>query len=137
MSEKILFVTGRLAEHALRVTLSELASASGFEYHIQVLPITVAALMTPRWIAARLEIPEGTTRIVIPGYCDGDLEPLREATGLPLVVGPKDLRDLPHLFDQQKKPPDLTPLVDRNHCRDQLRSPVTSGWYNRNGPLVG
>lgn len=93
----------------MRVTLSELASASGFEYHIQVLPITVAALMTPRWIAARLKIPEGTTRIVIPGYCDGDLEPLREATGLPLVVGPKDLRDLPHLFDQQKKPPDLTP----------------------------
>lgn len=107
MSEKILFVTGRLAEHALRSTVVDLASSAGFEFNVQVLPITVAALMTPKWIAPRLEIPAGTTRIVIPGYCDGDLQPLLDVTDLPLTVGPKDLRDLPNLFDQQKKPANL------------------------------
>ena len=101
--------------------MSEVASASGFEFHIQVLPITVAALMTPAWIAARLEIPAGTTRIVIPGYCEGDLQPLREVTDLPLIIGPKDLRDLPLLFDQQKKRPDLEPwsieiIAEINHA---------------------
>ncbi len=49
--EHYLFVTGRLAEASLRRVVEELASPAGFDYSIAVMPITVAALMTPKWIA--------------------------------------------------------------------------------------
>ena len=101
LGEKIHFTTGRLARAALERILADLASQAGFEYSIQTLPITVAALLTPKWIAPRLEIPAGTTKIVLPGYCDSDLTPLRGVTDLPIVIGPKDLRQLPEFFGQK------------------------------------
>ena len=52
--EHIQFVTGRLAEHSLREIVVPLAQQVGFDYTIDVLPITVAALMTPEWIARRI-----------------------------------------------------------------------------------
>ena len=55
-SERIHFVTGRLAEHALRKEVAALAHEVGFKFTIEVLPITVAALMTPAWIARRVQI---------------------------------------------------------------------------------
>ncbi len=96
--QHIHFVTGRLAEHALRQTLEPLAKEEGFTYSVDVLPISVAALMTPRWIAARLNVPESTSRIVLPGYCDGDLSPVTAATGRAVELGPRDLRQLPKYF---------------------------------------
>ena len=42
--ENIHFVTGRLAEHALRSILEPLADAAGFDYSVAVMPISVAAL---------------------------------------------------------------------------------------------
>ena len=74
-----LFVTGRLAEPALRNVVSRLE----IEHQIAVMNISVAALMTPRWIARRLEVPPGVDNIVIPGLCDGDVDTLEQATGLP------------------------------------------------------
>ena len=96
--EQIHFVTGKLAEHALRRVLLQLAPAVGFEYTIQVLPITVAALMTPEWIARRLKIPPNTTRILLPGYCEGPIKPLTALTVLPIDRGPRDLHRLPDFF---------------------------------------
>jgi dihydropteroate synthase len=96
--EHYLFVTGRLAEPSLRKTAERLAAAVGFQYSVQVMPITVAALMTPKWIARRIEVPPGVTRVMIPGYCVGDLLPLEEAAGLAVERGPKDLRQLPEFF---------------------------------------
>ena len=78
--ERIHFVTGRLAEHALREVLKELAPRVGFRYTLDVLPITVAALMTPEWIARRIHVPPDTDRVLLPGYCEGDLRPV-EAGG--------------------------------------------------------
>ena len=98
--ENIHFVTGRLAEYSLRNTLQKLARDADFDYSIQVLPITVAALLTPQWIAPRLQIPEEATRILLPGYCDGDLAALQTVTSLPIEIGPKDLRRLPDHFGQ-------------------------------------
>ncbi len=104
-TEKIHFVTGRLAEPALRNILSTLAPPGAhdapFEYTVDVLPITVAALMTPRWIAKHIDVPTGTDRIILPGYCGGDLTPLKTVTDLPVTVGPKDLRRLPELFGKK------------------------------------
>jgi dihydropteroate synthase-like protein len=98
--ENIHFVTGRLAESALRKILPAVAEKAGFEYSVQVMPITVAALLTPKWVASRLEIPDAATRILLPGYCFGDLAPIQEITELPVERGPKDLRRLPEHFGQ-------------------------------------
>lgn len=95
-----LFVTGRLAESALRRVIEDLAPRVGFDYSIAVLPITVAALMTPAWIARRLRVPEGVTRVMVPGYCQGDLLPLEKVAGRTVEIGPRDLRQLPEFFGQ-------------------------------------
>jgi dihydropteroate synthase-like protein len=120
-TEQIHFVTGRLAEHALRAMVEPLAAEAGFGYSIEVLPITVAALMSPAWIAKRIQVPPSATRVLIPGYCDGELEPLAAATGLPIDVGPRDLRQLAAHFSQAPQPVDygqhdIEILAEINHC---------------------
>jgi dihydropteroate synthase len=96
---RYLFVTGRLAEFALRKTLNDLSPQAGFTAQLAVLPITVAALMTPKWVARHLDVPDGIDRVILPGYCAGDLAPIVErARGIPFEHGPKDLRDLPRHF---------------------------------------
>ena len=57
MPSRVLFVTGRLAEPALRRVLAEMAPP--FEYEIAALGITVAALMTTDWIARHVHVPNG------------------------------------------------------------------------------
>jgi dihydropteroate synthase len=95
---RVLFVTGRLAEPALRGVV---ATIRGIEPVVAVLPITVAALMPPKWIARHLEVPEGIDRILLPGLCRGDLAPVEAvAGGVPVERGPADLRDLPRHFGQ-------------------------------------
>ena len=78
------FITGRLAEFALRKVLAELAAKEGFEYSVGVLGITVAALMTPEWVARHLRVPPGTAKVMLPGYCHGDLSPVEAAAGVPV-----------------------------------------------------
>ena len=99
-TESIHFVTGRLAEPALRNILDQIAEKSGFEFTVDVLPITVAALMTPDWIAKRISIPPGTDRVVLPGYCEGDLSAIKNVANVSIEIGPKDLRQLPEFFGQ-------------------------------------
>jgi dihydropteroate synthase-like protein len=94
----LLFITGKLAEPALRRVLDEIAPRAGFSFEVAVLPITVVALATTPWIARHLHIPSGVDRVVLPGLCAGDLEALRPLTHAPIDRGPTDLRDLPELF---------------------------------------
>ncbi len=82
-----LFVTGKLAEPALRRTLADLAPRAGFEYTVAVLPITVVALATTPWIARHYSPPAGLDRAVLPGLCAGDLDELRQAWGGLAVEG--------------------------------------------------
>ncbi|MBI2479268.1 MAG: dihydropteroate synthase [Planctomycetia bacterium] len=96
------FVTGRLAERALRDVLEKLRPRVDFDYSIDVLPITVAALMTTKWIADRVRAPSGTARVIVPGYCGGDLREIEAAANVPVVRGPKDLRKLPEFFGRQQ-----------------------------------
>lgn len=104
-SEHIQFVTGRLAEPALRRAVGELAASVGFDYTIDVLPITVAALMTPQWIARKLTLDGRATKIILPGYCKGDLAPLAQVAGdLPIEFGPRDLRRLAQYFGHRTAP---------------------------------
>jgi dihydropteroate synthase len=98
MREHIHFVTGRLAEFSLREVLTDLAPRAGFDYTIEVLGITVAALMTTDWIAPKLHVPAQATRVLLPGYCRGDLQAVERAVGAPVERGPRDLRRLAEFF---------------------------------------
>jgi dihydropteroate synthase-like protein len=100
-----LFVTGRLAEPALRGVVSDL----GLDHQIAVMNISVAALMTTRWIARRLEVPAGVDNIVIPGLCEGDVDTLAQATGLPVRKGPADVRSLPEWYGREAVRAELGP----------------------------
>jgi dihydropteroate synthase len=96
--QRVLFVTGRLAEPSLRRLLAEMAAP--FTYDVVVMRITVAALMTTDWIASHLEsrVPEGTDLVVIPGLCEGDPSVLSEKLAVRVEKGPKDLREIPRYF---------------------------------------
>jgi dihydropteroate synthase-like protein len=97
-----LFVTGRLAEPALRRVLSELDGR--FSCDVTVLKITVAALMTTNWIARAMQrVPEGTGLVLIPGLCEGDPRVLEEQWGVPVEKGPKDLRAIPEYFGRAER----------------------------------
>ena len=115
------FVTGRLAETALQNIIGELASEHGFAYSINVMPITVAALMTPRWIRRHLEIPSAATHVVLPGYCETGVNELAETIGIPILIGPKDCRALPEWFGgkaEQTNPSeyDIEIVAELNHA---------------------
>ena len=71
--------------------------------------ISVAALMTTRWIARRLSVPDGVDNIVIPGLCEGDVETLAQATGLPVRKGPADVRALPEWYGREAVRAELGP----------------------------
>ena len=94
---RVLFVTGKLAEPALRRVLADMAPP--FAYDVAVLGITVAALMTTAWIARHLEPPQDDVDLVlIPGLCEGDPGLVREQIGRRVEKGPKDLREIPRYF---------------------------------------
>ena len=74
--------------------VAPLAAEVGFDYSIGVMPITVAALMSPEWIARHWQVPAEATRIMLPGYCEGDLSPLTSQTQTPIERGPRDLEEV-------------------------------------------
>jgi dihydropteroate synthase len=95
---RVLFVTGKLAEPALRRTLAGMTPP--FAADVAVMKITVAALMTTPWIARFLEVPPGTDLVLIPGLCEGDPEVIEERVGVRTEKGPRDLREIPEYFGQ-------------------------------------
>ena len=121
-AERILFVTGRLAAASLRELLATLAPKVGFEYDVTVLGISVAALMSVDFVARKLELPSAVDRVLLPGWCGGDLDALAHKFGTPFERGPKDMFDLPEYFGgQAKSPPDLSRydveiLAEINHA---------------------
>lgn len=120
-TDHIHFVTGRLAQRSLEKLVPKLASELNFSYSIDVLPITVAALMTPAWIAKHWKVPATTTRVILPGYCEGDLSPLQDAVESPIDIGPRDLRQLPRFFSKAPEPAaygdyDIEIIAEINHC---------------------
>lgn len=121
-AERILFVTGRLAEVSLRELLATLAPKAGFEYDVAVLGISVAALMSVDFVARKLDAPQAVDRILLPGWCGGDLESLAQKFGVRFERGPKDMFDLPEYFGGRAKSPlvlsryDTEILAEINHA---------------------
>ncbi len=75
--------------------------------------------MTPAWVARHLDVPPGIERVMLPGWCGGDLKPVQERAGVPVELGPRDLRDLPEHFGQQIRSDygayDIEILAEINH----------------------
>jgi dihydropteroate synthase-like protein len=105
--QKVLFVTGKLAEPALRRVLAD--AALPFACEVAVMKITVAALMTTEWIARFLQVPDGTDLVLLPGLCEGDPSTVAGAVGVPTQKGPKDLREIPQHFGRAAATRDYGP----------------------------
>src|SRR5262245_13062061 len=120
--ERVLFVTGRLAEPALRRVLADLAPRAGIDAAVVVLPVSVAALLTTDWVGRHMTVPAGVARVVLPGLCGGDLAAVRAPEGVAVERGPADVRDLPDHFGARKGPPpdygkyDIEILAEINHA---------------------
>ena len=107
--ERILFVTGRLAERSLRRIVKGVSEQVGFDYDVAVLGISVAALMHADWVTRKLRVAAGFSRVILPGWCHGDLELLARQFNTPFELGPKDVFELPEFFGREERtPPDLS-----------------------------
>ncbi len=135
---RVLFVTGKLAEPALRRVLAD--ARLPFESEVAVLRITVAALMTTEWIARFLEPPPGVDLVMIPGLCEGDVGVISEKTGVTVQKGPKDLREIPQHFGRAAAARDygaldIEILAEINNAPrltgDQIRA--AAGYYQASG----
>ncbi len=111
MADKLLFLTGKLAEKSLNKVLSEVVAnpqTPPFKYRVEQIGVSVAALMTPEMIARRLKSTGEANKMILPGLCQGDLSQLHRQYGIPVERGPEDLKDLPQYFGQQGIAPDLS-----------------------------
>ncbi|MCA9097915.1 MAG: dihydropteroate synthase [Planctomycetaceae bacterium] len=121
--ERILFITGRLAEYSLRKVVAELSERVGFDYDVQVMGISVAALMHAEWLKRKLPaVPEGYSRAILPGMCQGEIEPLAEEWKIPVQLGPREVHDLPAFFGKKRMKPadydqyDIEIIAEINHA---------------------
>jgi dihydropteroate synthase-like protein len=89
------FVTGKLADQALRETLRALPAE--IPHEVRTLGITVAALLNTDWTARHLD-PGDCDVVMIPGLSRIDEAELARRLGRPVERGPKDLRDIPAWF---------------------------------------
>lgn len=105
--ERILFLTGRLAEPQLRRVLEGLAPAP-FEWEVREIGLQVAALMTADLVRRRVAAPLAADRVIVPGRCRGDLDELSRHYGVPVQRGPEELKDLPRFFHRAAQPVDLS-----------------------------
>lgn len=109
MAERILFLTGKLAEPSLHKVLQQMQPLP-FDYRVHQLGLSVAALMTDKMIARRLKVGDyqDCDRIIVPGRCRGDLDGLSRQLGIEVVRGPEEVKDLPLFFGRARQQPDLS-----------------------------
>jgi dihydropteroate synthase-like protein len=105
--ERLLLLTGHLAEARLRRVLASLGETS-FDWRVHNVGVKIAALMTEEIIARRLPRPIDANRIMAPGRCRADLGRLSERLGVPVVRGPDEIADLPAFFGHGGAHPDLS-----------------------------
>ncbi|HLX97417.1 MAG TPA: DUF6513 domain-containing protein, partial [Roseiarcus sp.] len=107
MRERLLFLTGRLAESRLEKVLNGMAPTA-FDWGIVNVGVKVAALMTEPILMRRLPRPLRADRVIVPGRCRADLMRLAKEFGAPFERGPDELKDLPEFFGRAGAALDLT-----------------------------
>jgi len=83
--------------------VSCLSEQLGFRYEIAVPGIQVAALLHTDLLRRRLTVGDNIDRVILPGWCQGDLADLESQFGKPFERGPKNLHDLPEYFGLGKR----------------------------------
>ena len=106
-TEHLVFVTGKLA-HARLEKVAKTLPAERFAWSIADAGVKVAALMTEEIIKRRVEIPDGATRIVLPGRCRASPEVLSRHFKLPVERGPDEIVDLPAFLGLAGRKVDLS-----------------------------
>jgi dihydropteroate synthase-like protein len=111
--EHIVFLTGRLAQNSLLQVLEGIAPAdkrTPFTWEVREIGLQVAGLMTADMIRRRVAQPlsEGTSRIIVPGRCRGDLDALAAHYGVKVERGPDEVKDLPQFFGRAARHVDLS-----------------------------
>ena len=107
MKERVLFLTGRLAQGRLERVLTGMAPTE-FDWSILNVGVKVAALMTEPILMRRLPRPLEADRVVVPGRCRADLARLTQEFDRPFERGPDELKDLPEFFGKAGAPVDLS-----------------------------
>jgi len=107
MAERILFLTGHLAEKRLRNLLAGMGEA-GFDWDVANIGVKVAALMTEPIILRRLGRPLSADRVILPGRAGVDPELLAREFGVAFQRGPDELIDLPEFLGRAGRAPDLS-----------------------------
>ena len=105
--DKLLFLTGELAEARLRSTVAAAGLEEG-SWAVANIGIKVAALMTEKIVRNRLKAPIAATRVVVPGRARMDLKSLGQHYGVQFVRGPDEIADLPHYLGHGGAPPDFS-----------------------------
>lgn len=106
MTERILFLTGRLAKPRLEAVLSGMDTE--FEWTVTDIGVKVAALMTEDIILRRLADRGDADKIMLPGRCRADLDRLSAHYGVPVVRGPDEVKDIPVFFGRASKASDMS-----------------------------
>jgi dihydropteroate synthase-like protein len=107
MRERILFLTGRLAQNRLEKVLQGMGPTA-FDWSIFNVGVKVAALMTEPILMRRLPRPLNADRVVVPGRCRADLARLAQEFGRPFQRGPDELKDLPAFLGKAGEALDLS-----------------------------
>ena len=115
MRERILFLTGRLAQNRLEKVLQGM-EPTAFDWSVLSVGVKVAALMTEPILMRRLPRPINADRVVVPGRCRADLTRLAQEFGVPFQRGPDELKDLPMFLGKAGAALDLS-----RHALQNLR----------------
>lgn len=107
MTQRLLFLTGKLAEKSLHKVLESMQPTE-FSYDVYQIGVSVAALMTTDLIARRLKHADQYDKVILPGRCRGDIDQLAQHLGTVVERGPEELKDLPQHFGQEAKRTDLS-----------------------------
>lgn len=107
MAERLLFLTGHLAEERLADTLGGL-NLPVASWRVENIGIKVAALMTEAIVRNRLAAPLKADRVIVPGRSRMNLAALSQHFDVPFERGPDEIIDLPQYLGRGGKPPDLT-----------------------------
>ncbi|MFC6491034.1 DUF6513 domain-containing protein [Nitratireductor sp. GCM10026969] len=107
MAETLVFLTGRLARRRLERLLEDLGE-TGFAWEIIDTGVKIAALMTEEIIKRRVTLPDGASRVILPGRFRGDPDRLAAHFGVPFQHGPDEIADLPPFLGREGRPPDLS-----------------------------
>jgi dihydropteroate synthase-like protein len=107
MRERVLFLTGRLAQSRLEKVLQGM-EPTAFDWSVFSVGVKVAALMTEPILMRRLPRPINADRVVVPGRCRADLTRLAQEFDVSFQRGPDELKDLPMFFGKAGAALDLS-----------------------------